>query len=109
MPSERKSFFCCSGAVSQRASSYASFVCSLCFGTVRKEPPWLPVLPGTGVTSHLPLPESPPASLIWLSIHAGQATVANEPCLIATFQACVNVVAAAVCPLAAMPPARENA
>lgn len=35
--------------------------------------------------------------------------MANEPCLMATFQAWVNVVAAAVWPFAAMPPERKKA
>lgn len=83
--------------------------CAPCFGTVRNEPPQFPALPGTEVTSHLPASSGPPASSIWVSIHAGQVMAANRLCLIATVHGWVKVVTAAVSFSSAIPPASSKA
>src|SRR5690606_29373098 len=55
VPLATNALTCCSGAVSQAASSAASSGWSVCFGTVRYEPPQLPPPPGkASTTSHVP-------------------------------------------------------
>ena len=85
-PELLKTLACCSGAVSQAASSTALSTFLPCLGTVRYEPPQLPPPPGTDVTSHLPAASGPAWSLILAICHAGHVTVANWPCLKPVFQ-----------------------
>ena len=101
MPLAWNALICCSGAVSQAASSAASFGCFDCVGTVRYEPPQLPPPPGkAAVTAHLPAFSGPACSLITPSIQAGHTFVANAPCLKPVFHSLLNAVSLADSPLA---------
>ncbi len=67
---------CCAGAVSQAASSAASFGCPPALGTVRNAPPQLPAA-GAWAMSHCPAAPSPELALMMPVIQDGQTTVAN--------------------------------
>ena len=76
VPLAWNALICCSGAVSQVARAWASSGCSLCAGTVRKEPPQLP--PPPGKTSAMSQPVTPSAlPSITPSIQPGQSMVAK--------------------------------
>ena len=76
VPALPKASVCCSGAVSQAASSAAASGWAPEAGTVRKDPPQLP--PPPGKTSATFQPSTPPArSSIGPVIQAGQTIVAK--------------------------------
>src|SRR4051794_35017023 len=84
------------------SSSNACFLCVLCCGMARYEPPQLPPLPGIVVTSHLPLPASPAFWEMTPVIQAGQGTVANAAFLNAATQPSAQRVCLSVRPSAAI-------
>src|SRR2546423_2489332 len=83
------------------SSSNACFLCVLCCGMARYEPPQLPPLPGIVATSHLPLPPSPARSEMTPVIQAGHGTVANAEFLYAASQSGDHRASFAVSPSAA--------
>ena len=76
VPLAANALTCCSGAVSQSATSFASSTFSPWDGTVRNEPPQLPPPPGKTLAMSQPLtPSALPSTTP--SIHPGHAMVAK--------------------------------
>src|SRR2546430_10513718 len=83
-------------------SSNACFLCVLCSGMARYEPPQLPPLPGIVAMSHLPAAPSPAFCLMTPVYHAGHGTVAKAPFWNAAVQSSDHRVSLSVRPSAAI-------
>src|SRR5690606_23830313 len=78
LPVAMNALSCCSGAVSQAASFFASSLLAPWSGTVRYEPPQLPPPPGNTLAMSQPVTSGESPSMLPRN-QLGHRVVANEP------------------------------